>query len=218
MTISEERLEEIVYWNRLQSMSDWQEFHGFSANRIKEELKPFENDWVRYNPKKPNNRWGLSVTSLDGGLSGIPDLTSLKDWELQTGEVLANHDITTPTRVWTESEHLSQMLEPWKQWITRCHFLRMDRGSFFPDHHDINKSDLSYDEVRLTAFIDCDEYNFKWIYDDKIVKCNPGSMWYFNANKRHSVHSTRDGVIILVICLAFDKDLFLYMQDAGLVS
>jgi hypothetical protein len=196
MTISEERLEEIVYWNRLQSMSDWQEFHGFEAHKIKEELKPFENDWVRYNPKKPNNRWGLSVTSLDGGLSGIPDLTSLKDWEHQTGEVLTNHDIVTPTRVWTESKYISRMLE----------------------HHDINKSDVSYDEVRLTAFIDCDEYNFKWIYDDKIVKCNPGSMWYFNANKRHSVHSTRDGVIILVICLAFDKDLFLYMQDAGLVS
>ena len=99
MSISEERLEEIIYWNRLKSMADWQEFAGFNAKKIKQELEPFENDWVRYNPKKPNNRWGLSVTSLDGGLSGIPDLTSLKDWELQTGEVLNNHDIVTPTRV-----------------------------------------------------------------------------------------------------------------------
>ena len=218
MSISEERLEEIIYWNRLKSMADWQEFGGFNPSKIKKELEPFEDDWVRYNPKKPNNRWGLSVTSLDGELSGIPDLTSLKDWELQTGEVLNNHDIITPTRVWTESENICNLLEPWKPWVTRCHFLRMDRGSFFPDHHDINKTDISFDEVRLTAFIDCDEYNFKWVYDDRLIKCNPGSLWYFNGNKRHSVFSTRDGVIILVICLHFCKDLFLYMQNNARVS
>ena len=27
--------------------------------------------WTRYQPHKPNNRWGLSVTSLNGGLYSI---------------------------------------------------------------------------------------------------------------------------------------------------
>tara|TARA_B100001057_G_C22729505_1_gene903164 strand:+ start:556 stop:834 length:279 start_codon:yes stop_codon:yes gene_type:complete len=79
--------------NRLNSMSDWQEFKGFNSHKMMEELKPFNNDWKRYNPNKPNNRWGLSITSLDGGLSGIPDLTSLKTYEEETGIKLKNHDI-----------------------------------------------------------------------------------------------------------------------------
>ena len=34
-------------------------------------------EYVQYNPRKPINRYGLSVTSLDGGCSCIPDLDSL---------------------------------------------------------------------------------------------------------------------------------------------
>ena len=68
---------------RLYTMSDWQEFGGFNAKKVKEELKLFDNDWKKYNPNKLNNRWGLSITSIDGGLSGIPDLTSLRDYEIQ---------------------------------------------------------------------------------------------------------------------------------------
>ena len=88
---------------RLYTMADWLEFPGFNSDKILEELKPFDNDWKRYNPKKPNNRWGLSITSIDGGLSGIPDLTSLLDYELETGIVLKNEDLDTPTPVWTQS-------------------------------------------------------------------------------------------------------------------
>ena len=203
---------------RLNTMSDWIEFPGFKSSKLLEELKPFDGDWKRYNPKKPNNRWGLSVTSIDGGLHGIPDLTSLRDWELQTGEVIHNHDLNVPTPVWEQCPTLQKILEPWKKWLGRCHFLRMDRGSFFPEHFDINKEDYSYDEVRFVGFVNCTEYNFKWIYDDKIIKGNPGSLWYFNGNKRHSVFSFKDGVMLLVMCLKFDKELFQKMLDYGRVK
>lgn len=203
---------------RLSMMSDWQEFEGFNSNKMLKEIEPFKDQWKRYNPNKPNNRWGLSITSMDGGLSGVPDLTSLKTYEIETGVRLTNHDIVTPTLVWEESKELQKLLEPWKKWVTRCHFLRMDRGGFFPDHFDINKQDTSYDEIRLTAFVNVNEYSFKWIYDDKIIKCNNGSLWYFNGSKRHSVFSTKDGMMIIVICLAWDKELFDYMVNAGLVS
>jgi hypothetical protein len=63
------------------------------------------------------------------------------------------------------------------------------------------------------GFVDCNEYNFKWIYDYKIIKGNPGSLWYFNGNKRHSVFSVQDGVMLLVVCLKWDKDLFLHILD-----
>ena len=203
---------------RLSMMVDWQEFPGFDAQKMLREIEPFKDHWKRYNPNKPNNRWGLSITSMDGGLSGVPDLTSLKHYEEETGIRLTNHDITTQTLVWEESEEVQRVLEPWKKWVTRCHFLRMDRGGFFPEHFDVNKLDPTYDEIRLTAFVDVNEYDFKWIYDDKVIKKNSGSVWYFNGNKRHSVFSTKDGMIIMVICLAWDAELFAKMIKHALVS
>ena len=94
----------------------------------------------------------------------------------------------------------------------------MDRGSYFPEHFDINKEDYSYDEVRFVGFVRCNEKDFKWIYDDKVIKGNQGSLWYFNGNKKHSVFSMIDGVIILVMCLKFDKHLFQKILDYGKVK
>ncbi|MAK55970.1 MAG: hypothetical protein CML17_09035 [Pusillimonas sp.] len=203
---------------RLLSMSDWQEFRGFDSKKIKKELQLFDNEWKRYNPRKtPNNRWGLSVTSFDGGLSGIPDLDSLLNYEQETGITLHNHQCTEPTLVWEQCEELKRFLEPWKKWVTRCHFLRLDKGGFFPDHCDINKHDFSYDEVRFVGFVNTNRYGFKWIYDDKIIHADNGTFWYFNANKRHSVFSTWDNMILLVVCMNFDEELFLQMMDSALV-
>ena len=205
---------------RLSTMSDWIEFPSFKKDKLLEELKPFEKDWKRYNynTKKPNNRWGLSVTSIDGGLHGVPDLSSLRDWEIQTGEVIHNQDLNVPTDVWKKCPTLQTILEPWKKWLGRCHFLRMDRGSYFPEHFDINKEDYSYDEVRFVGFVKCNEYDFKWIYDDKVIKGNSGSLWYINGNKRHSVFSFSDGIVLLVMCLKFDKELFQKMLEYGRVK
>ena len=37
-------------------------------------------EYVKYNPRKDINRYGLSITSLDGGLSGRIDLDSLYEY------------------------------------------------------------------------------------------------------------------------------------------
>ena len=217
--IDDKMFETQIAMNRLSMMSDWQELSSFDSRKILKEIEPFKNDWKKYNPKKEgNNRWGLSVTSLDGGLSGVPDLTSLLDYEKQTGITLHNHDLNTPTDVWKNSEELSKLLEPWKKWLTRCHFLRLDKGGYFPDHYDINKHDFGYEEIRFVGFVKANEYSFKWVYDSSIFKGNSGSLWYFNANKRHSVYSTQNGTILLVMCLSFDKELFLKMVDTAKVK
>ena len=48
---------------------------------ILKELKKY--NWVQYNPRKNIPRRGLSITSLDGGLSGIPDLDSVKEYNIK---------------------------------------------------------------------------------------------------------------------------------------
>ena len=217
--IDKNMFETQIAMTRLSMMSDWQELSRFDHEKMIREIEPFKDDWKRYNPNKTgNNRWGLSVTSYDGGLSGVPDLTSLLNYEQETGITLHNHDIKEPTEVWKQSEELTRLLEPWKKWVTRCHFLRLDRGGYFPDHYDINKHYFDYEEVRFVAFVNSNEYGFKWFYDDKIFKGKSGSLWYFNANKRHSVYSTEDNTILFVVCLSFDKELFLKMVDTAIVK
>lgn len=49
------------------------------------QLQDFENDWKQYNPRKPIARWGLSLTSLDGGMTGNPDLDSLFEFNRLNG-------------------------------------------------------------------------------------------------------------------------------------
>ena len=39
-------------------------------------------EYVKYNPRKDIDRWGLSLTSLDGEMSGIPDLDSLLEYNI----------------------------------------------------------------------------------------------------------------------------------------
>ena len=42
--------------------------------------------WRKYNPKKnKNGRYGISLTSLDGGDSGIPDLDSIREFNEENG-------------------------------------------------------------------------------------------------------------------------------------
>ena len=66
--------------SRLYTMGDWLEMQSFNANNLMNDLKQYKDSWKPYNVKKPNNRWGLSITSLDGGLGGIPDLDSLSEY------------------------------------------------------------------------------------------------------------------------------------------
>ena len=205
---------------RLSMMSDWQELKNFDSQKLLKEIEQFKDDWKPYNPKKPNNRWGLSVTSIDGKLSGIPDLNSLLDYEKETGQVVENIDLNVPTEVYKQNEELQKILKPYLPWLTRCHFLRIDRGGFFPDHLDVIQAErYGFDEVRLVGFVHVNEYGFKWIYDDRIIKKNNGTLWYFNGGKRHNVFSTDDGMILLIICLSpWDEKLFSTIFDQAKVN
>ena len=139
---------------RLHTMGDWLEMQRFSADNLMKELKQFEDSWKPYNRKKPNNRFGLSITSLDGGLSGIPDLDSLYEYNKLHNTSIDNQDINKYTEVYENMPTLQKIIKPWKPWLGRCHFLKLNSGGFFPEHYDINKLDID----RFYRYI---EYNEK---------------------------------------------------------
>lgn len=196
-------------YTRLHTMGDWLEMKDFNASKIMNELLPYKDAWKPYNAKKPNNRWGLSITSLDGELSGIPDLDSLYEYNKRHNTDIKNYDINTFTEVYYNSPTLQQVVDPWKPWLGRCHFLKLNAGGYFPEHYDINKLDFSYDETRLIAFVNnTSKYTMKFLYEDKLMEVQNGSLYWFNANKRHSVFSMQDDCIMIVFCLKFDEHLF----------
>ena len=198
-----------VAYNRLHTMGDWLEMESFNSNKIMEELKPYNNDWKPYNVRKPNNRWGLSVTSLDGRLSGIPDLDSLYEFNKDNNVEITNQDIKTYTSVYETMPTLQKVIEPWKPWLGRCHFLKLNAGGYFPEHYDINKLDYNYDDTRLIGFVNnSSKYTMKFLYEDKLMEVKNGSLYWFNASKRHSVFSMQDDCIMIVFCLKFDENLF----------
>ena len=193
---------------RLHTMGDWLEMQRFSADNLMKELKQFEDSWKPYNRKKPNNRFGLSITSLDGGLSGIPDLDSLYEYNKLHNTSIDNQDINKYTEVYENMPTLQKIIKPWKPWLGRCHFLKLNSGGFFPEHYDINKLDYSYDDIRLIGFVNNNnKYGMKFLYEDKLIEVKEGSLYWFNASKRHSVFSMEDDCIMIVFCLKFDEEL-----------
>jgi hypothetical protein len=190
-------------------MGDWLEMQSFDSSKIMSELQTYNDSWKPYNTKKPNNRWGLSITSIDGELSGIPDLDSLYEYNLKHNTDIKNHDIKEFTEVYKNSKTLQKVIEPWKPWLGRCHFLKLNKGGFFPEHYDINKLDFSYEDTRLIAFVNNNEKNtMKFLYEDTLMNVKEGSLYWFNASKRHSVFSMVDDCIMIVFCLKFDETLF----------
>ena len=195
---------------RLFTMGDWLQMKThINTRKLMKEIEPYNDSWKPYNLRNPNNRWGLSVTSLDGKLSGIPDLDSLLQYNNIHGTQIRNSDINKYTEIYNNSEELQKIIEPWKPWLGRCHFLKLNTGGYFPEHYDINKIEYDYDEIRFIAFINkCDKKDLKFIYEDTVRDVKDGQLFYFNANKRHSVFSTSDDIVMLVFCMKFDEHLF----------
>ena len=87
--------------------------------------------------------------------------------------------------------------------------MKRNAGGYFPEHYDINKLDYAYDEIRLIGFVNkSSKYTLKFLYEDKLLDVQDGSLYWFNANKRHSVFSMTDDCIMIVFCLKFDEKLF----------
>lgn len=198
-----------VALQRLALMGDWLRLKDFRWALLIKELGAFEKDWKPYNPRKGISRMGLSVTSLDGGLNGVPDLDSLSEYNSENGTQYNNQSFLKVTPVLEHSTVLKEILAPYREWLGRCHFIRLDAGGFFPEHYDCMKFGEE-EEIRLIGFVQNCEINvFKFCYEDRLIAgLANGQLYYFNASKRHSVFSLSHGVIFLVITLRFDLELF----------
>lgn len=140
-------------------------------------------EYVKYNPRKPVERYGLSITSLDGGLSGIPDLDSWGEYNKEYGTSYGERDFSVKTPVY-EYPSLKKMIEPISDHIFRSHILKLDPGGFFPPHRDFYGSDFdSYRALVPLSNMNAPDFNF--ILEDKILSWKNGFMYFLDTAKMH---------------------------------
>lgn len=139
-----------------------------------------EFEYVKYNPRKNINRYGLSITSLDGGLSGIPDLDSLQEYNTLNDTHYIEKDFTTFTPVYEENPYLQRFLEPYKDYLFRTHVIRLDPGGFFPKHRDYFRNIFKH--VRLICPL---KNPCTFLLEDKVLNWSRGQLYFLNTAKEH---------------------------------
>lgn len=155
--------------------------------------------WVRYQPHKPNNRWGLSVTSLDGNFSGVPDLYSLREYNEIHGTQYWEADFKARTNLVEFIPELNPFLDFFGNSLGRVHFLRLDAGGFFPPHRD-NGAIVDSPSFRIIVPINNFGRNqMKWIQEEQVLQLDPGRTYFINTTRPHSVFSFTNDCTMLVM-------------------
>jgi hypothetical protein len=156
--------------------------------------------WKIYQPHKPGyNRFGLSVTSLDGGYSGKPDLYSLREYYKNFGESYQEIDFKKRTSIVEFIPELNEIMDYFEPGTGRCHFLRLDKGGFFPPHRD-NGAGVDVPTFRILIPINNFNSNdMKWIQEDSILNLRMGTAYFINTTRLHSVFSFVDNCLMFVM-------------------
>lgn len=181
---------------RLSSMGDCSRLrYRFSTEQVKKDLAPFEGQWKQYNPSKPYiDRRGLSVTSLDGGMSGSPDLDSLLEHFRRTGVRHHESDFKAWTPVANGLTEIKEVLEYFNP-VGRSHFLELNPGGHFPPHRDPDQGCF-----RLISLVSASSnLDYVFLVEDKKIHFDPGWLYYLNTQKVHSLFSFVPGVRFLVL-------------------
>ena len=155
--------------------------------------------WVRYQPQKPNNRWGLSVTSLDGNFSGVPDLYSLREYNQMNGTEYWEADFKARTNICDFIPELNPFLDFFGKSLGRAHFLRLDSGGFFPPHRD-NGAIVDSPSFRiLVPVANFGKNQMKWIQEEQPIQLELGRTYFINTTRPHSLFSFTDNCTMLVL-------------------
>lgn len=145
-----------------------------------QELKKVNFNWVQYNPRKSIQRWGCSITSLDGNDSGVPDLDSLLEYNQLNNTNFTENDFVVKTK---HSLPFREFLNSFQ--VGRSHYLKLGAGGFFPWHRDSDGQTFRI----IYTLENCQPYNFIWLEDDKILSLENNKWYYVNTKKKHAVFS-----------------------------
>ena len=170
-------------YNKLTAYGDQYAFNIYvDPQKVLDSLKQFDNDWTQYNPRKlPNNRFGLSITNINGKLGPGPDLDSLPEYNKENNTDLDEKDFVVPTPVY---DIFKDCFDPFKQWLFRTHIIQLRPGGFFPSH--IDNYGPTIPSFRLFLPLEhCNPQRGYFIIEDRMLHWEHGRMYFINTCKRH---------------------------------
>jgi hypothetical protein len=145
-----------------------------------QELEKVDFNWIQYNPRKPINRWGCSITSLDGSDIGIPDLDSLLEYNKINNTEYSEKDFSVKTKHSSPFQHFLREFQ-----VGRSHFIKLGEAGYFPWHRDSDGQTFRI----IYTLKSCHPFNLIWIEDDRILPLNNNRWYYINTKKKHAVFS-----------------------------
>ena len=149
---------------------------------------------MQYNPRKKIDREGLSITSLDGGMTGNPDLDSLYEYYNKTGIALDETNFTTKTPVY---DYFKQWLDPLQAHLGRTHVIRLNPGAYFPPHRDNKHSNI--DSFRLFLPLNYTSNQNFFLLEDKKMEFKNGVMYFIDTAKMHTLFNTNEKPFYFVV-------------------
>ena len=155
-----------------------------NSKELLKEIKDFE--WKQYNPRKNVNRYGLSITSNDGSLNG-EDLDSLYEYSKEKGRICDEDEFTTLTDVYYKSKEVQKLVDPFKPWLCRTHFLNFRKGGYFPPHVDFRGTKGKQFIRLLVPIKKCNPSWLYFMYEDKLLNFSRGYTYFLNTNKKHAI-------------------------------
>jgi hypothetical protein len=165
-------------------------------------------NWMPYNPRKNINRFGCSITSLDGNDSGIPDLDSLTEYNRLHGTKYTEKDFSKPT------VHATPFLDFLNTFtVGRSHYLKLNPGGFFPWHRDNDPTTFRI----IYTIQNCSNHSMIWLEDDKILPLENHSWYYINTRKKHALFSF-DGSIMAVFNVVFNTTTYNLLQNSMMIK
>ena len=169
-------------------------------------------EYVKYNPRKDINRYGLSITSLDGGLSGIPDLDSLIEYEQEFKIQYLEQDFRTKTPVYYYEE-LKELLDPIESNIFRSHVLKLSPGGFFPPHRDYFGTYFdSFRAIIPLKNMNPPRHNF--IIEDKIIQWKMGGFYFVDTAKLHYLfNASLETMYMIVLNIDLTKETVRFVTE-----
>jgi len=165
----------------------------------------FPDKWKQYNPRKNNPRYGLSLTSLDGGMEGIPDLDSILEYNNAHGTAYKECSFRTPTEALISIKALNEPLKDFIPHLGRSHLIHLKDGGYFPFHRD--SQHMGATTFRLISFMTaCGPNEFCFIYDQQKVTLEPRRLYFMNTKVEHAVFSMNPQALMLVLNIVVSEE------------
>lgn len=176
--------------------------YAVSPQEVKKIISDYQEHFKPYNPRKTeHNRYGLSLTSLDGGFSGVPDLDSLFEYNQLHGTHFKESDFRKWTPFFNHCQSIKDAVKPFHDYIGRSHILKFNKGGFFPYHRDLCDSSF---RLFISLCEDIEDYVF--ILDDKKISFQPGFVYFIDTYLSHSLFSFVDENLFVVFNIDLCED------------